>query len=203
MTWIDPDLHLTGEGVALLPMHSHHFDELIALAADPRIWEFYAVEMGTEAQVRNRLSIALAEREAGLTVPFVIQDRRSGRLAGSTRYMTIEASQRKLEIGWTWLHPDHWATALNPESKMLLLTHAFESLQAVRVQLKTDERNQRSRKAILKIGARFEGILRNDLIRENGTLRHSAYFSIIESEWPETKAALIHQIQLKRNSAYE
>ena len=97
------------------------------------------------------------------------------------------------------MHPDYWATAINYECKLLLLTFCFEKLQAVRVQLKTDEHNWRSRKAIEKIGARYEGILRHDMIRENGTIRNSAYFSIIDSEWPETKQQLQHKLTLKRD----
>ena len=110
---------------------------------------------------------------------------------------------KKLEIGSTWLHPDYWATAINPECKLLLLTYCFEVLQAVRVQLKTDEKNMRSRKAIEKIGGQFEGILRNDMIRDNYTKRNSAYFSIIDDEWKDKKARLIELHNLKLNTGHK
>jgi RimJ/RimL family protein N-acetyltransferase len=104
--------------------------------------------------------------------------------------MDIQHKHKKLEIGTTWLHPDHWGTVINFECKLLLLTYAFETLRALRVQFKTDENNIRSRKAIEKVGGRFEGILRNDMLRDNGTRRNSAYFSIIEEEWSGVKKML-------------
>ena len=104
--------------------------------------------------------------------------------------MDIQPTHKKLEIGWTWLHPDYWTTKLNLECKYLLLTYCLEQIEAFRVQLKTDENNIRSRKAIVKIGGQFEGIIRNDMIRDNGTKRNSAYFSIIDSDWPMIKINL-------------
>ena len=123
-------------------------------------------------------------------MPFVIIHKQDGKIIGSTRLMHIDPPHRKLEIGWTWLHPDYWATAVNLECKLLLLSFCFETLQAVRVQLRTDERNIRSRKAIAKIGGKYEGILRHDLIRDNGTFRNSAYFSLIHTEWSDAKTNL-------------
>ncbi len=105
--------------------------------------------------------------------------------------MDIQPNHKKLEIGWTWLHPDYWGTEVNLECKLLLLTYCFEELKTYRVQFKTDENNIRSRKAIEKIGGKFEGILRHDMIRDNGTKRNSAYFSIIDSEWGDVKRALV------------
>jgi RimJ/RimL family protein N-acetyltransferase len=125
--------------------------------------------------------------------------KQTGKIIGSTRFMDIQSRHKKLEIGWTWLHPDYWATAVNPECKLLLLDYCFETLRTSRVQLKTDENNLRSRKAIEKIGGHFEGILRNDMIKENGIKRNSASFSIIEEEWPVTRVRLIRLLEKKRN----
>lgn len=189
--WIKTQTHLTGQSVKLLPLLESHFDELAKLAADERIWKFYAVDCANRTTFMREFTEALAERDKGTQFPFVILHKEQGRLIGSTRFFNIQPKHRKLEIGWTWLHPDYWATEVNAECKLLLLTHCFEELSTVRVQIKTDENNIRSRKAIEKIGGQFEGILRNDMIRENNTYRNSAYYSIIESEWPSAKERLV------------
>jgi RimJ/RimL family protein N-acetyltransferase len=142
---------------------------------------------------------AIEERERGTQFPFVIFHREQQKIVGSTRLMNIEPAHRKLEIGWTWLHPDYWATAVNLECKLLLLTFCFEQLLAIRVQLKTDENNIRSRTAIQKTGATYEGTLRHDWLRPNGTIRNSAYYSIIYTEWEQKKPALAALLQNKLN----
>jgi RimJ/RimL family protein N-acetyltransferase len=139
----------------------------------------------------------LDDRDKGTQFPFVIYHKAHNKLIGSTRFIDIQPLHNKLEIGWTWLHPDYWASAVNFECKLLLLTFAFESLGVYRVQFKVDVLNMRSRKAVEKIGGIAEGILRNDMVRENGTKRNSVYFSIIESEWPETKKRITALIQTK------
>lgn len=181
---------LSGGLVELRPLEKEHFGELEALSKDQRIWEFYALNGGDSNVLLPALEAGLDERERGVAYPFVIYHKADGKLIGSTRFIDIQPGHHKLEIGWTWLHPDYWATAVNFECKLLLLTFAFEALGAYRVQFKTDVLNMRSRKAIEKIGGKFEGILRNDMVRGNGTQRDSAYFSIVESEWPETKQRL-------------
>ena len=122
------------------------------------------------------------EKEKETQFPFVIYHKVHKKIIGATRFLDIQAQHKKLEIGWTWLHPNYWGTTVNLECKLLLLTYCFEKLNAIRVQFKTDENNIRSRKAIEKIGGKFEGILRNDMLRDNGTKRNSAYYSIIDSE---------------------
>ena len=146
------------------------------------------------------LASGLSEKEARTQFPFVIRHKLSGGLVGSTRFLDIQSSHRKLEIGSTWLIPEYWATSVNLECKLLLLTYCFEKLNAFRVQLKTDENNIRSRKAIEKIGGVFEGILRNDMIRDNGTKRNSAYYSIIEEEWILKRKNLEKLLKEKRNA---
>jgi len=197
MTWIKSDIILNGALVTLLPLEEKHFKALEILATDQKIWEFIPVDMRTPEKRLHAFANALLEREKGSQFAFVIFNKQESKIIGSTRLMNIEENHRKLEIGWTWLHPDYWATAINLECKLLLLTYCFEKLRAIRVQLKTDENNIRSRKAIQKIGAQYEGILRHDWIRDNGTIRNSAYFSIIHSEWENAKEKLATLLQTK------
>lgn len=189
-SWIDNAITLESDLVKLEPLETSHFDALRTIAADKRIWEFYPADYSDNNNINNALEQALEEREKGNQYPFVIIDQRLHKVIGSTRFLDIQPAHRKLEIGWTWLHPNYWATNLNTTCKLLLLQYCFETLKTVRVQLKTDETNLRSRKAIQKIGGKFEGILRHDIIRANGTRRSSAYFSIIDEEWDDTKARL-------------
>lgn len=181
---------LTGETVELLPLEQHHIAILEQVATDKRIWEHFLFKCNEPGELRNMLGPVMLDRETGKQYPFVIKHKPTGNIIGNTRYMNIEGQHRRLEIGGTWLHPDHWATEVNFECKLLLLTHAFEKLNASCVFLKTDERNIRSRTAIQKIGGKFDGILRNELLRPDGTARNSAYYSIIDSEWATVKPML-------------
>jgi RimJ/RimL family protein N-acetyltransferase len=191
MSWVKPDKPLTGEIVELRPLDETHFADLVSLSKDKRIWEFIPIDMSTTEKVLRRLQEALDEKEKGTQFPFVILSKAENRIIGSTRLMDIQPQHKKLEIGWTWLHSDYWGTKLNSECKYLLLKFCFDELSAVRVQLKTDENNLRSQKAILKTGARYEGTLRNDMTRDDGTLRNSCYYSIINSEWPDVRSKLL------------
>jgi RimJ/RimL family protein N-acetyltransferase len=139
---------------------------------------------------------ALAGQAAGNTIPFVTVERASGGVVGSTRFMNIDAANRRVEIGATWLAQSWRRTAINTEAKYLMLRHAFETLGCIRVELKTDALNERSRAAILRIGAREEGTLRQHMVTWSGRLRDTVYFSIIDSEWPGVKASL--EAKLKR-----
>lgn len=183
-------IELKGKSVNLIPLEEKHFSELIRLAADKKIWEYYIFDCSREEKISEELEKALIEKEKGTQFPFVIIHKLSNNIIGSTRFLDIQEEHKKLEIGWTWLSSQYWATEINPECKLLLLTFIFEELKFIRVQLKTDERNIRSRKAIEKIGGKFEGILRNDMIRENGTLRNSALYSITDNDWNEVKPCL-------------
>jgi RimJ/RimL family protein N-acetyltransferase len=141
---------------------------------------------------------ALADRERGLALPFVTCLKPDGKVIGSTRFGNIDTANRKAEIGWTWIAPRWQRTAVNTEAKMLMLTHAFEVWNCIRVEFKTDALNERSRDAILRIGARQEGILRNHMVTDSGRFRDSVYFSIIESEWPAVKSALQNKLRSYR-----
>lgn len=196
--WINDHTKLTGETVELLPLDIKHFETLCTLAKDVRIWEFLSVDGSNPLKLKEALTNAILEKEKGNQYPFVIFHKQDQKIIGSTRFLDIQPQHAKLEIGWTWLHPHYWATDVNLECKLLLLTHCFERLQATRVQLKTHEKNIRSRKAIEKIGGQFEGILRNDMILDNGTKRNSAYYSIIDDEWDENKFRLGTLYQIKK-----
>ena len=189
---------LEGETVTLISLEKEHFPVLESLAKDKKIWEFYPFDGTSSEKFIAAFELALIERNNGTQFPFVIFHKKDTKIIGSTRYIDIQPKHKKLEIGWTWIHPDYWATDVNLECKLLLLTHCFEELKLSRVQLKTDENNQRSKKAIQKIGGEFEGILRNDMIRDNGTKRNSAYFSIIEEEWQYKKSLLIKILEERR-----
>jgi len=132
----------------------------------------------------------LDEQRRGLTVPFATFEQSSGRIAGTTRYMNIDFPNRKVEIGSTWIAPKWQRTAMNTEAKYLMLRHAFDVWRCLRVELKTDSRNQRSREAILRLGAKEEGTLRKHMVTWNGRERDSVYFSILDTEWPEVSARL-------------
>jgi RimJ/RimL family protein N-acetyltransferase len=174
-------------------MQREHFAELEALSKDARIWQHYIFDGTNSAKFLGHMETGLIEKDKGTQFPFVIYHKADNKLIGGTRYLDIVPAHRKLEIGWTWLHPDYWGTPVNNECKLLLLTFAFETLKALRVQLKTDENNIRSRKAIEKLGAKFEGVLRNEQLRDNGTHRHSAFYSILDTEWEEVKERLMNR----------
>jgi len=146
--------------------------------------------METPQHFLSYIEQALRDRDAGMAVPFATVERASGRVVGSTRFGNIVPAHRRVEIGWTWLAPAWQRTRINTEAKYLMLRHAFEVWGAIRVELKADARNEKSCRAIQRIGAKPEGILRQHIITHTGRYRDTAYFSILDSEWPEVKLAL-------------
>jgi RimJ/RimL family protein N-acetyltransferase len=195
--WITSPTTISGQTVDLIALDKSHLPELEALGKEKRIWEFYTFDGSDSKRFLNIYNSILLDRENGQQFPFVIFHKSDKKIIGSTRFLEMDMVNKKLEIGTTWLHPDYWATEINLECKLLLLTYSFETLGTVRVQLKTDENNFRSRKAIEKIGGKYEGIMRNEKIRDNGTYRNSAFYSIINSEWGEKKVRLT-ELYLKR-----
>lgn len=187
MSWATP-VTLTGKYVRLEPMTEVHIPALAQIGVGRDFWHFMLYgDMQTEADMRNWVQDILARVN---DVPFVTVHLESGRVAGATRYLNIMPKDRGLEIGGTWYGLDFQRTAVNTECKYLLLRHAFETLGAIRVQLKTDSRNLRSQKAIERIGGVKEGVLRNHMILSDGKIRHSVFYSIIDSEWLSVKAQL-------------
>lgn len=179
---------LTGRFVRLEPMTEAHIPALTEIGAGRDFWHFMLYgDMKTEADMRNWVRDILSRVN---DVSFVAVHLESGRVAGATRYLNIMPRDRGLEIGGTWYGLDFQRTAVNTECKYLLLRHAFETLGAIRVQLKTDSRNVRSQKAIERIGGVKEGVLRNHMILSDGTIRHSVFYSILDSEWEGVKRRL-------------
>jgi RimJ/RimL family protein N-acetyltransferase len=190
MNWLQHPIVLEGNKVKLVPLEREHFSELLKIGKQQQIWEFMSINGADEARLTQHLQSALLKRAAGEQYPFTVLDRATGQIMGCTLFHNIFPEHRKLEIGWTWYDPAYWRTGYNRECKLLLLTHCFDTLKAVRVQLQTDERNQRSRTAILGIGAQYEGIMRKERIKANGEFRNTVMYSIIDDEWPHVKADL-------------
>jgi N-acetyltransferase len=181
---------LEGSFVRLEPLSLAHHAGLSEVGLDEELWRWIPVPVRTGAEMAAYIETALKEYANGVSLPFAQIEKATGRPIGSTRYGNIERTHRRVEIGWTWIGRAWQRTAVNTEAKYLLLRHAFETLGCLRVELKTDSLNQRSRNAILRIGAREEGIFRNHMITASGRIRHTVYFSLIDSEWPQVKARL-------------
>lgn len=182
---------LAGRHVRLEPLARHHLSALVAAAQDPEIFQFFLTPpLGVEAEMTKWLDQILARQAAGADVGWATVRVSDGRVVGATTYLDIRRANRGLEIGNTWLAREAQRTAINTEAKFLQLRHAFEDLGAWRVQLKTDERNARSRAAILRLGCTFEGILRKYQARYDGYVRNTAMFSLTAEEWPAAKGRL-------------
>jgi len=181
---------LEGAHVRLEPLTEEHSQALSEVGLDPELWQWIPYRATTPEEMLQYVKSALKDQAAGTALPFVTIERSTSRVVGSTRYMNIDTANRRVEIGATWIATPWQRTAFNTEAKYLMLRHAFETLGCIRVELKTDALNQKSRNAILRIGAKEEGTLRQHVITWTGRRRDSVYFSIIESEWPQVKAAL-------------
>lgn len=181
---------LEGDYVRLEPLAPAHHAALCAVGLDADLWRWTTTQVATSEEMHAYIETARAEQKRGTSLPFATIWKASGRPIGSTRFGSIDRAHRRLEIGWTWVGRKWQRTPVNTEAKYLMLRHAFETLGAIRVEFKTDSLNERSRVAILRVGAREEGTLRNHIITSTGRIRHSVYFSIIDSEWPATRAAL-------------
>lgn len=186
---LDPVV-LEGRHVRLEPVAENHLPALCAAGADPAIWTWYSQPAATPEAMRATLDQAIAWQREGKALCYVQVDRASGRVAGATRLVITSAPDYRAEIGWTWLNPAFQRTALNSEAKYLLLTHAFETLDLLRVEFKTDALNAASRRALARIGATEEGTHRSHMIVASGRIRDSVYFSVTESDWPRVKAGL-------------
>ncbi len=181
---------LEGSHVRLEPLAKSHLAGLVLVGLDEELWRWIPVPVRTAEEMDAYIDAALEEQKRGVSLPFALIERTTGRAIGSTRYGNIDCTHRRTEIGWTWVAREWQRTAVNTEAKYLLLRHAFETLGCIRVELKTDSLNERSRAAILRIGAQEEGIFRNHMITASGRIRHTVYFSIVDSEWPAVKARL-------------
>ncbi len=188
-TWVVP-VTLTGRRVRMEPLEERHLDDLARVAADPAVFRWITNAPMDDAAFRAWFEQTRANADDALEVPFATIDVASDRAIGSSRYMTIAPEHRRLEIGWTWLGTAFQRTGANREAKLLQLTHAFEGLDAERVEFKTHARNAASRTALLGIGATFEGVLRHHTIMPDGSNRDSAFYGVLAPEWPRVKAHL-------------
>jgi RimJ/RimL family protein N-acetyltransferase len=185
VAWVEP-VTLTGDHVVLEPADDRHLPDLVEAARDAQIWTWLPWEQPhTEAELA-----AILDGERRIAFPFAQVEAATGRAVGITTYRDIDERHRTLEVGGTWLGRPWWRTAINTEAKLLILGHAFEVLQANRVAIKTDIRNERSQAAIERLGAKREGVLRHQYIRPDGTLRDTVLYSVIPEEWPAVRASL-------------
>ena len=194
--WFAPAL-LEGTSVRLMPLSPDHLPDLIEAGRDPRIWTWMPFDASAPGAMQTLVEAALAALAAHTEIPFVAIERSSGLVVGSSRYLAVAPAHLRLEIGWTWLEPTSWRTALNSEAKLLQLQHAFEVLGCRRVEFKTDARNERSRAAILGIGAQFEGIFRKHMVMPGGRARDTACYSVLDDDWPAVRTGL--QARLDRH----
>lgn len=185
---------LTGDHVRLDPLTIGHVDALCRIGLDEDLWRWTPQKITTAEQLQEYVRTALREHDEGQSLPFVIVSRRDNAVAGCTRFGNIDLANRRVEIGWTWIGKAWQRTAVNTETKLLLFTHAFETLGCNRVELKTDALNERSRNAILRIGAKEEGTLRKHMVTDSGRLRDTVYFSILDDEWPAVKRGLAQRL---------
>ncbi len=198
---------LEGSMVRLEPLAPRHERGLFEAARDPEIWRWSPYGAGgsynpgeTRESFRSWFEDALALSEAGTQAAFVTLDVRTGEPIGSTRYLALRPEHRGLEIGWTWLTPTQWRTGANVEAKLLMLDHAFDSLGCMRVEFKTDARNERSRAALAALPAQFEGIFRKHMLVRGSERRDSAYYSIIDDEWPGVRSNLCRRLEAARQN---
>lgn len=181
---------LSGSHVRLVPLSLDHLPALCEVGLDPEIWRWTPVNVDTPAGMRAFVTEGLAERDAGRAIPFAQVEAATGRVVGTTRLANIDRTNRRAEIGWTWIGRPWQRTAINTEAKLLLFTHAFEVMGCKRVEIKTDALNAQSRRAITRLGAVQEGIFRRHMITESGRWRDTVYFSVIDEEWPAVRQGL-------------
>ncbi len=187
---------LEGEKVRIVPMEKNHIQGLTEIGIDKIIWSHLPKAIYTYNEMKSFVEEALYKKETGIEFPIVVLRCDNDKIIGTTRFLDISNPNKSLEIGWTWYSPSVWGTHINTECKYLLLKYCFETLKLIRVQFKTDERNVRSQKAIEKIGGKKEGILRNHMIRKDGTFRNSVFYSVIESDWVSVKKNLENILEI-------
>lgn len=179
----------------LEPISPDHEEGLWEASRDPRTWEWLSIlQPQTRAELRAYLDAALANQANGTELPLTTVRRADDRVVGSTRFLALRPEHRSVEIGWTWLAPEAWETGINVEAKLLMLEHAFDRLGCLRVELKTDARNDRSRRAMAALPAQFEGVHRKAMLVRGGERRDSAWYSVIDDEWPAVRANLLRRL---------
>ena len=188
------NIYLENEIVQLRPVSLEDVDGIYEAGNHPEIWEHMSVSLLSKDSVQKYVENAIKEREANQTYMFVIIHKETNQIIGSTSFLDIALAHKRVEIGSTWLQPTYWRTNVNSNCKYLLLRYCFEELGLNRVQIKTGHENFRSQKAIERLGATKEGILRNHMIRKEGTIRHTVMYSIIKEEWPDIKQHFLNEL---------
>lgn len=199
MTWLTP-ITLNGTHVRLEPLSQSHHDELVEAVRDGELWNLWYTYVPPPDRMRAEIDRRLGLKEQGSMLPFAVIDQATNTAAGMTTYMDIDAVNRRVEIGSTWYRKRVQRTPLNTECKLLLLQHAFETLSCIAVEFRTHYFNYASRRAIERLGAKLDGILRNHRLAADGTLRDTCAYSIIASEWPTVKAHLRYQLSRARSN---
>lgn len=192
--WLQHPLILKGRLVELRPLEEDTLDDLFQLGSDRKIWQLTSVDYSDPAIFYPNFKAALHDRSLGKAYPFLVCLADSGRIIGTTRLLDIHPHDKKIEIGVTWMASDYWGNGVNTECKKLLLAYCFDVLNVNRVQFRAKSDNARSRRALEKIGARFEGVMRSDKIEPNGRPRDTAFYSILRDEWPEVRAKLVARL---------
>jgi RimJ/RimL family protein N-acetyltransferase len=197
--WPELCERLEGRLVTLEPVQPEHEKAFWDAAQDPDVWPLMSLDASRDPDSFARWWQHLRDEfTAGAEVPFATVSRDSGHVIGSTRYFTLRPEHRGVEIGHTWLRSEHWQTGANVEAKLLMLEHAFERCGCMRVEFKTDSRNERSRRALEALPAHFEGVFRKHMLVRGGELRDSAYYAIVDDDWPQVKANLERRLVAKR-----
>lgn len=188
---IETDVTLEGNTVILVPLEMTHKEKLYEAIKSPVVWEYTWREVKTIDDLEQILTIAITHKTDGMQIPFIIKEKLSGDVLGTTRIGDIDLVNRNVEIGWTWLSPTVWRTKVNTECKYLLLQYCFEQLEVLRVQFSISGQNKRSQKAVERIGAVKEGVFRKHRVKADGTIHDNLFYSILDSEWDDVKAMLM------------
>ena len=191
--WIEP-VTLTGTKVILEPLSLEHLDGLISAMKDGELWKLWFTSIPAPEKAEEYIKTALDMRENAGAMPFIVRDRESNKIIGCTRYFNVDEVNQRLEIGYTWYSESYQRTAVNTECKYLLLSHAFEKLDAIAVEFRTHWHNHKSRAAIARLGAKQDGVLRNHQRTADGSYRDTVVFSIINLEWPAVRQSLMFKL---------
>ncbi|AXT40451.1 N-acetyltransferase [Alteromonas sp. BL110] len=191
------DIELESENIKLTPLTMEHADALVNAATDGELWKLWFTSVPSAEIIDDYITSALEQKAKGLSLPFVVIDKASGEVIGSTRFCNADLLNQRVEIGYTWYSKSYQKTSCNTECKLLLLTHAFESLEAIAVEFRTNWHNQASRAAITRLGAKQDGVLRNHQKMPNGGYRDTVVFSIIKTEWPSVKENLMFKLSVR------
>ena len=197
MGWLTP-VTLRGAYATLEPLSHARHDELVEAVRDGELWKLWYTFIPPPEKMLADIDQRLSQQERGSMLPFVVVDATSGRAVGMTTYLNLDAANKRLEIGSTWYRKSVQRTALNTECKLMLLRHAFESLGCIAVEFRTHFFNTPSRRAIERVGAKLDGILRNHRLSSDGTLRDTCVYSIIATEWPTVRSHLLYQLEKTR-----